>query len=115
MMQLAGQPLGIAQGSVLLFSDFQHDGPMWAGTGQRELRQAVGFAQAFAAAPAVMLGVSLWDLDHRSNPRGDLSADRVTAAGFEIVFRTWGDSRIARLRVDWTAFGPLYDPELWAL
>jgi len=37
----------------------------------------------------------------------------VTATGFEIVFRTWADTRIARIRADWIAIGPARDEEDW--
>jgi hypothetical protein len=43
----------------------------------------------------------------------DISADLVTAEGFEIVFRTWGDTRIARVRADWLAIGALPNDDDW--
>ena len=33
------------------------------------------------------------------------SADAITERGFHIVFRTWGDTRVARVRVGWMAIG----------
>ena len=62
---------------------------------------------------SVMVGISLWDMDHKSNMRADLSAEEVTERGFHLVFRTWGDTRVAQLRADWTAIGPLRDEDLW--
>ena len=115
MKRIGSQPMGIAQGSCMMFADFAHGGPMWTGEGPRECRQEVRFPQEFAAPPAVMVGISLWDADRETNLRADLSADVVTATGFELVFRTWGDTRFARLRCDWTAIGPLPDEEVWEL
>ncbi len=115
MKRIDGRRLGIAQGSVMMFSDFADDGPMWTGAGPREVRCPVRFPEAYAEAPAVIVGVSLWDLDRETNMRADLVAERVTPAGFDLVFRTWGDTRVARIRADWTALGPLIDDDLWEL
>ncbi len=105
--------IGVQQGSRVLFSDYITDGPMWTGDGERESRHHISFKDAFMAPPAVIVGISLWDTDHQANMRADLSAEVVTATGFELVFRTWGDTRIARLRADWTAMGPMRDEEAW--
>jgi hypothetical protein len=105
--------IGIEQGSRILFNDFAHDGAMWAGNGPREVRHAQQFATPFQEAPVVMVGISMWDIDHKTNSRADISAESVTVTGFEIVFRTWGDTHIARLRVDWTAIGPTGDDDDW--
>lgn len=99
----------------MMFSDFADDGPMWTGSGPRESRQSVTFAEPFAAAPAVMVTISMWDADRRTNLRADIAAENVTEAGFDLVFRTWNDTRIARIRADWTAIGALRDDELWDL
>lgn len=112
-MQITAATLGILQGSRMLFSDFADGGPMWTGEGPREARQGVVFDPSFTAAPAVIVGLSLLDLDRRSNARLDLTAENVTATGFDIVLRTWGDSRIARIRADWTALGPVRGEDEW--
>lgn len=105
--------IGIEQGSQVVFSDFAHDGTMWTGSGPREVRQTQEFAEPFAEAPVVMVGISMWDMDHKVNSRADIAAENVTKAGFDIVFRTWSDSRIARIRVDFTAIGPTRDEDAW--
>lgn len=97
----------------MLFTDFADNGPMWVGTGPREVRHRIRFAERFAAAPAVMVGISLWDVDTATNLRADLRAEAVAVDGFTLVFRTWGDSRLARLRAEWTAIGALRDDDLW--
>lgn len=61
--------LGTQQGSRILFSDFPDGGPMWTGQGPREARQAVSFADRYLKPPAVMVSISKWDLDRRSNTR----------------------------------------------
>ncbi|MCX7285988.1 MAG: H-type lectin domain-containing protein [Rhodobacterales bacterium] len=105
--------IGIEQGSRVLFNDFAHDGAMWSGTGPREVRHAHLFDTPFLDAPAVMIGVTMWDIDHKTNSRADISAESVTALGFEIVFRTWGDTHVARIRADWMAIGQTRDDDDW--
>lgn len=106
-------PFGIQQGSRVLFSDFAHDGVMWTGFGPREVRLPQEFSEAFLEPPHVMVGLSMWDIDRRANSRVDIIAEDITSAGFNLVFRTWGDSRIARVRADWTAIGCVPDDENW--
>lgn len=114
-MQINAGSLAVLQGSRMLFSDFADGGPMWTGEGSREARVSVVFSAPFRIPPAVILGLSLLDLDRRTNARLDLTADRVTRDGFDIVLRTWGDSRIARIRADWTALGPVRDDDDWEI
>ena len=104
---------GIDQGSRILFSDFAHDGAMWTGSGPREVRHQITFSEAFQGIPAVTVGISMWDMDHRTNSRVDLVAENITPTGFEMVFRTWADTRIARIRADWMAIGQARDEDDW--
>lgn len=115
MRHLAGHILGVDQGSVQLFSDFKDGGPMWTGKGPREVRRRVDFDDAFRAAPLVQVALTMWDMDSGSNARVDLSADDVEATGFTLVFRTWGDSRIARVRADWIALGEIWAEDDWRI
>lgn len=115
MKKFESRLLGVDQGSTVLFSDFETDGVMWTGTGPRTCRHRVSFAEPFAAPPAVTVGISMWDLDQKTNQRADISAEKITPEGFEVVFRTWADTRVARIRADWMAIGQVTDPEDWAL
>ena len=112
-MQLFFGPIGVEQGNKILFSDFAHDGAMWTGSGPREVRQPQSFKQPFKSPPVVTVSISMWDIDHKTNSRVDISAESVTTEGFQIVFRTWGDTRIARIRADWLAIGEMRDDEDW--
>lgn len=107
--------VGVTQDSHVLFSDFADGGVMWTGHGPRESRNAVRFKQAFADVPCVMVTISMWDMDKKTNSRADISAENVTAAGFDLVFRTWGDSRVARIRADWMAIGAIRDEDDWQI
>lgn len=115
MKRIQGHLLGIDQGRVNLFSDFATDGEMWTGTGTRERRQRVMFAEPFKSVPVVQVGLALWDMDAETNVRADIDAEDVTESGFNIVFRTWGDSRIARVRMSWTAFGEVKGDDDWEI
>lgn len=112
-MRRFSSPIGILQGSQVLFSDFANGGQMWTGEGERESRHPIVFPQPFLEPPVVMTGLSMWDMDNRSNIRADISAEAITETGFDLVFRTWGDSRIARVRADWTAIGAQRDEDDW--
>lgn len=100
----------------MLFSDYQHDGVMWTGNGPREIRKVIEFDQPFSDTPTVTIGMSMWDFDQATNQRADIAAEMVNPEGFAIVFRTWGDTRVARIRADWMAIGPVADEDdAWKL
>ncbi len=115
MKRLRNHLIGIAQGEVMLFSDFEDGGEMWTGSGARERHQTISFDEPFRRPPSVQAGVSLWDVDTRSAMRADTAVRKITAKGFEIVFRTWGDTRVARLRVNWLAIGEASDDDAWEI
>ena len=115
MKRLRNHFIGVDQGEVVLFSDFENGGRMWTGNGPREARALVKFAESYRHPPAVQVALSMWDLDSKTNPRADVQTDRITPAGFDIVFRTWGDTRVARVRVAWTAIGELRHADEWDL
>ncbi|WP_291730835.1 H-type lectin domain-containing protein [Leisingera sp. F5] len=113
MKRLRNPRTGVDQGDIEVFSDFEDGGEMWTGSGLRERRRTVLFADTFANPPAVHVSVSLWDMDTSAAIRAELVAENVTIEGFEIVFRTWADSRAARLRAGWLAIGELHHADDW--
>ncbi|MDZ4094718.1 MAG: H-type lectin domain-containing protein [Paracoccaceae bacterium] len=115
MKRIPSGRVGIEQGNRVLFSDFADGGVMWTGQGPRESRHVVKFKEPFTEVPAVMVGILMWDLDQKTNSRADISADNVTVKGFHLVFKTWGDTRVARIRADWTAIGPVKNEDDWDL
>ena len=88
---------------------------MWTGEGPREFRRLVEFDEPFLSEPVVQVSLSMWDMDQKANQRADISAETITREGFVIVFRTWGDTRVARVRTDWVAFGEVRDEEDWEI
>lgn len=115
MRKLFSHMMGIDQGSTVLFSDFEDGGPMWAETGPRECVVPVRFKEPFRDPPVVHVGLSMWDMDQKTNARADISAENIAEGGFDIVFRTWGDTRVARVRASWMAIGEIPYGEEWDL
>ena len=87
--------IGIDQGDVVLFSDFEHDGEMWTGDGSRNTRMTVVFSEKYIDRPVVYVyvSVSMLDASNETNIRFDVQAEDIANAGFDIVFRTWGDTK----------------------
>lgn len=115
MKRIHNHLVGVDQGSSVLFSDFEHDGEMWTGDGPRLHRKKIEFSEVFRTPPVVQVTISMWDMDQDSNQRADITAEEITEAGFDIVFRTWGDTRVARIRADWLAIGELKHEDEWDL
>lgn len=115
MRRFRNNSIGIDQGEMVLFSDFEHDGEMWTGSGPRHIRSFVHFRQAFLTAPVVHVALSMWDMSNTANGRADVQAAEIRSEGFAIVFRTWGDTKVARVRVSWMAIGEVYEPDDWRI
>ena len=45
----------------------------------------------------------------------DIAAEDTTERGFQLVFRTWDDTKVARVRADWTAIGEVTHEDDWDL
>ena len=115
MKRLRNNLIGIAQGSEVMFEDYETGGDMWTGDGPREAWHPVRFSDKYRSPPVVHVALSMWDMDIRSNHRVDLRAQNIRRDGFELVFRTWEDSKIARVRADWMAIGELLHEDDWDL
>lgn len=115
MRRIRNNHVGVDQGDVALFSDFETDGDMWTGSGTRERRKLIKFSAKYRVPPAVQVSLSLWDMDAQANIRAEVVAEEVTNLGFHLVFRTWGDSRVARVRMSWIAIGELAFADDWVI
>ncbi|WP_370228872.1 H-type lectin domain-containing protein [Cognatishimia sp.] len=113
MKKFRGKSLGIDQGEDQLFSDYDTGGDMWVSSGPRERRKRVTFSEPYLNLPAVHVSLSLWDVSNGANIRADLSADAIDETGFDLVFRTWQDTQVARVRMSWIAFGEVEDEDNW--
>lgn len=115
MKRIANHQIGVDQNEVMLFSDFENDGEMWSGNGPRERRVPVKFSTEYHSEPSVHISMSLLDIATDPPIRTAISAENVTKTGFDVVFRTWGDSRVARIRASWIAIGPMENNDGWEL
>ena len=88
---------------------------MWRGEGARQSRATVAFNGTFVAPPHVQVSISMWDISNNTNSRVDVQSEDITETGFQIVFRTWNDTQVARIRVSWTAIGELPNDDGWDL
>lgn len=113
MQHIKSSITGIDQGSLILFSDFEDGGVMWTGDGPRALRRKIKFSEKYRTPPIVHISLSMWDMDQKTNMRADISTEDITESGFTILFQTWGDTRIARVRANWFAIGEAYDENDW--
>ena len=59
------------------------------------------------------VSISMWDIASDANQRADIRAANIRRDGFEIVFTTWENTRVARIRADWMAIGPLPNDDDW--
>jgi len=115
MRKLQNHLIGIVQGTKVLFSDYEDGGEMWTGDGPRERRIRVRFKTPFKTIPAITVSLDMWDMDQKTNQRADISATSITENGFTIVFKTWGDTKVARVRAAWMAIGEATFDDEWTL
>jgi hypothetical protein len=113
MKRLTSHAIGVDQGNIVLFSDFEDNGEMWSGNGPRLNRTAVSFSEKFTDPPAVMVALSMFDVANSANARMDLQAENITVSGFDLVFRTWEETQVARVRATWQAIGELPNEDTW--
>ena len=115
MKRFDNKLIGIDQGEIVLFSDYESGGEMWTGEGERTRLHTIRFAEPYRSPPTVQCALSMLDIDSGTNARVEVSAEKITETGFEVVFRTWADTRIARARVRWMSIGELCHRDDWEL
>ena len=99
--------------ALLALAFLSFSSAIFAQEGVKKVEDVIKFKEAFSAVPSVMVSMSMWDTDNKHNARVDLSAEGITVAGFQLVFRTWGDTRVARVRADWMAIGAANSDDNW--
>jgi len=113
MKKLNSHRIGVDSGIAHGFSDFADGGEMWSGNGERVRHVPVEFSEAFLKQPVVHLGFAMWDISNSANTRVELTVENITPLGFTAVFKTWGDTQVARLRANWMAIGEVEDEDVW--
>ncbi len=101
-------------GHEIIFEDYENDGPMWSGDGEREVRKFISFERPFLSSPLVQTHVSLLDARTEVMIRYSIYPENISLEGFDLVFSTWEDSKYARVHASWSAFGPAIRDEYWA-
>lgn len=115
MLQKISGLLQVEQQDVVLFSDYEESGEMWIGTGPRVSVTVQRFERPFNSPPAVHCSLSMWDIDNSKNARVDIRAENITTDQFEIIVKTWADTKIARARAVWIAIGEAAFEDEWDL
>lgn len=98
--------LGWGDPAWTLASDGGKDMPSYPKT--REFRTRVDFPYDFPATPKVIVALSYLDASpggSQKNLRIWAEAEKVNARGFELVLRTWDESKVMGVRVEWVAVG----------
>ena len=80
-----------------------------------QLATMIYFSTPFKSIPNVMVTMDMFDMDQKTNQRADVSAMAIDHNGFDAVFKTWGDTKIARVRVAWMAIGEVKGEDEWDL
>ena len=108
-IQAAPSEISILVGYQELFDHVDPNGEMWDGEGERDVRVRVEFDTPLERAPHVFLSVVQLDSSQAQNLRFQLLADSITNDGFDTVFRTWSDTRLASCLVQWMAMSQSVD------
>jgi hypothetical protein len=66
----------------------------------------VQFGKAFWGTPNVMLGTIVVDAFKERNLRYHVWPDSITPQGFTAFFKTWSDTELYLLTIEWIAYGP---------
>ena len=79
---------------------------LYDGNGLRENRFRVDFNPDLTDRPEVIVALSGVDLIHGNNHRLTVHAENISKEGFEVVFRTWADTRVYSATASWLAVTP---------
>lgn len=74
------------------------------GSGERQSDKFVQFPREFAETPMVVVSLAGLDVGNDANTRLIVSDKSVTKTGFEVDFRTWGDTHVYSVNVIWVAY-----------
>ncbi len=73
--------------------------------GVRTFSGRVTFDRAFNAPPVVQIGITGFDIDNGDNARLNVGIIAVDGNGFEVELRTWWNSRLWSVDLNWIAIG----------
>ncbi|MEM7531399.1 MAG: H-type lectin domain-containing protein [Chloroflexota bacterium] len=74
------------------------------GKGDRAYTETITFDQPFDREPAVWVSLSRVDIENTANQRIEVYSTNITQDGFDLVFKTWSDTRVAGASAMWIAY-----------
>ena len=113
MAKINSSVLATEQGELLIFSDLEDRGDMWTGSGDRSRTARVKFTEKFREKPLVSIAIKMIDAENSANLRYDLVLEDVDVTGFDVRLKTWGDTKIIRASINWTAIGAGFQDGDW--
>ena len=75
------------------------------GDGVRAYSGRVAFDRSFNAPPVVQIGITGFDIDNGDNARLNVGIKNVDVTGFDVELRTWLNTRIWSVDLNWFAIG----------
>jgi hypothetical protein len=75
------------------------------GTGERKFSTHVNFPEPYQEPPVVVLSLSGLDVLNNANNRVTVKPINITQKGFDVEYKTWGDTKIQSVFLNWTSFG----------
>jgi len=82
--------------------------PKWqllSGKGDRPHEERIDFPTSFKEPPSVIVGLTGLDVDKTENLRVVVEARTPDRNGFTIYFKTWSETKVYGLWIQWIAFG----------
>lgn len=74
--------------------------------GERSILVPVKFLTPFKVKPDVVVALTFVDSDKSTNFRINITADQITKEGFNVIVKTWYDSKVYHVEGTWTAVAP---------
>jgi len=71
----------------------------------RTFTTRIPFDRGFGSIPVVHVGISGFDMDNGDNARLEVNVTSVDPEGFGVELRTWWNSRLWSVRLNWLAIG----------
>ena len=68
----------------------------------------VQFDTPFSNIPIVHVGLSGFDIDNRDSARISVHTATVTSNAFDLVIKTWHNTRVYKAEISWIALGQAY-------
>jgi hypothetical protein len=67
----------------------------------------VQFDTSFSNIPLVHVGLSGFDIDNRDSARISVHTSAITSSSFDIVIKTWVNTRLYSVEISWIALGQM--------